>query len=127
MIQCEYYSIGCKVRMARKDQEKHKKENTGEHLMKTNLALTNTKQDLTVTKQDLTVTKQTLAYTTNQLANALQRISKLEESMHLTMDIITKNNSDRIITRMACKIGCHGNDIYIRRSSVSSDIEGVKL
>ena len=27
MIQCEYYSVGCEVKMARKDQEKHKKEN----------------------------------------------------------------------------------------------------
>ena len=62
MIQCEYYSIGCEVRMARKDQEKHKKENMEEHLMKTNLALS------------------------NQLAIALQRINSLEALLYLTTD-----------------------------------------
>ena len=64
MIQCEYYSVGCKVRMARKDQEKHKKENMEEHLMKTNLALADTKYKL--------------ANTSHQLAIALQHISTLE-------------------------------------------------
>ena len=65
MIQCEYYSVGCEVRMARKDQEKHKKENMEEHLMKTQCKLTDT---------------------TNQLVNALQRISTLEALVHLTID-----------------------------------------
>ena len=58
MIQCEYYSVGCEVRMARKDREKHKKENMEEHLTKT----------------------------TNQLVIALQRISTLEALMYLTTD-----------------------------------------
>ena len=26
MIQCEYHNVGCEVRMAHKDQERHKKE-----------------------------------------------------------------------------------------------------
>ena len=72
MIQCEYYSVGCEVRMARKDQEKHKKENMEEHLMKTHCKLTDN---------------------TNQLANTLQRISILEASMHLTMDILTRTTA----------------------------------
>ena len=70
MIQCEYYKTGCEVRMARKDQEKHKKENMEEHLMKTNLALADTKYKL--------------ADTTNQLAIALQRITTLEALVYLT-------------------------------------------
>ena len=37
MIQCEYYSVGCEVRMARKDKEKHKKEKMEEHLMMNNV------------------------------------------------------------------------------------------
>ena len=65
MIQCEYYSVGCEVRMARKDQEKHKKEDMEEHLMKTQYKLTDT---------------------TNQLAIALQRISTLEALVYLTND-----------------------------------------
>ena len=71
MIQCEYYSVGCEVRMARKDQEKHKKENMEEHLMKTTLVLTNTKQNLTDTNYQLSI--------------ALQRISTLETLVDKTV------------------------------------------
>ena len=42
MIQCEYYSVGCEVRMARKDMEEHKKKNMEEHSMMTNYELTDT-------------------------------------------------------------------------------------
>ena len=61
---CEYYSVGCEARMARKDQEKHKKENMEEHLMKTQSKLTDT---------------------TNQLTIALQRITTLEATMGITV------------------------------------------
>ena len=33
MIQCEYYSVGCGVRMAREDKKKHENEEVKEHLM----------------------------------------------------------------------------------------------
>ena len=39
MIQCEYYSVGCEVRMARKNQEEHDNENMKEHLMMTKAQL----------------------------------------------------------------------------------------
>ena len=39
MIQCEYHSVGCEVRMARKDQEKHDNEKVKEHLMITKAQL----------------------------------------------------------------------------------------
>ena len=65
MIQCDYYGVGCETKMARKDHEKHKKENMEDHLMKTECKLT---------------------ITTDQLAIALQRISTLEALMYLTID-----------------------------------------
>ena len=34
IIQCEYHSVGCNIKMARKDLEKHKKEKMEVHLMK---------------------------------------------------------------------------------------------
>ena len=40
VIQCEYHNVGCEVRMARKNQDKHKKENMEEHLMETQQQLT---------------------------------------------------------------------------------------
>ena len=47
MIQCEYYSVGCKrIKLARKDVEEHKKEKMEEHLMMTKSELTNTKAQL---------------------------------------------------------------------------------
>ena len=85
MIQCDYYGVGCETRMARKDLEKHKKENMEDHLMKTNLVLGDTAHKLTST--------------TNQLAIALQRISMLEAFMFLTTDkeITTTTNSISVI------------------------------
>ena len=58
MIQCEYHSVGCKrVKLARKDQEKHDNENVKEHLM---------------------MTKNKLANTSVQLDTALKQINSLE-------------------------------------------------
>ena len=55
MIQCEYYSVGCEVRMARKDQEEHDNEKMKEHLMMTQLELGGTRLELTDTKAQLDV------------------------------------------------------------------------
>ena len=107
MIQCEYHNVGCEVRVARKDQEKHENEEMKEHLMRTKLTmsdfeseLNSTKLDLTATKHELVDTKITLADTkailvntedkltdtNNQLASALQRISTLEVLLYLATD-----------------------------------------
>ena len=107
MIQCEYHNVGCEVRMARQDQERHENEKMKEHLMRTKLTITDieselnsTKFDLTATKHELKDTKATLADTkanlanaenkltdtNNQLASALQRISTLEVLLYLATD-----------------------------------------
>ena len=39
LTQCEYHNVGCKIMMARKDQEKHIKEKMEEHLMMTQAKL----------------------------------------------------------------------------------------
>ena len=77
MIQCKYHSVGCEVRMARKDQQKHENEKMKEHLIKTMHELTGTKATLADTEHKLTDT-------TDQLASALQRISTLEILLYLT-------------------------------------------
>ena len=100
IIQCEYYSVGCETRMARKDQEKHKKENIEEHLIKvscvlkcelddTKFELTNTKQDLIDAMVALTDAKCRLTDTNTQLTTALQRINTLEALVFLTTDKAT--------------------------------------
>ena len=66
MIQCEYYSVGCKrVKLARKDQEKHDNENMKEHLMMTKQGLSK----LDDIEQELTDTKAQLAAALRQTAN----------------------------------------------------------
>ena len=55
IIQCEYYSVGCEVRMAHKDQEKHDNEKMKEHLIMTKLELGDTRDELTGTKAQLDV------------------------------------------------------------------------
>ena len=55
MIQCEYYSVGCKrVKLARKDMEEHDNEKMKEHLMMTNHELTNTKAQLAAALKQMT-------------------------------------------------------------------------
>ena len=54
MIYCEYYSVGCEDRMARKDGERHNKENLEEHLTMTNYELTVTKAQLAATLKQMT-------------------------------------------------------------------------
>ena len=77
MIQCEYYSVGCEVRMARNDQEKHRKEKMEDHLMK-------------ITHK--------LADTNSKLAIALQRISTLEVLLYLATDkAITRPTSSAVV------------------------------
>ena len=100
MIQCEYYSVGCEVTMARKDQQKHENEKVKEHLMKTKYVLTdikhelndtkstlsNTKCELTNAKYEIANAKSQLTDTKDQLASALQRINTLEVSLYLATD-----------------------------------------
>ena len=53
MIQCEY--VGCKrVKLARKDMEKHDNENMKKHLMMTNLELTDIKSQLSAALKQIT-------------------------------------------------------------------------
>ena len=47
VIQCEYYSVGCKrIKLTRKDQDQHYKEKMEEHLIMTKNELTGTKAQL---------------------------------------------------------------------------------
>ena len=97
MIQCEYYSVGCEVRMARKDQKEHRREKVEDHLTMTkhkltdtncqltdtNNKLANTQEKLTNTITTLASTKRKLIDTNHRLSIALQRISTLEILLYL--------------------------------------------
>ena len=79
MIQCDYYDVGCEVRIARKDKKEHDDEKMKEHLM-------NTKHKLADTKTRLANTEESLGDTISKLAIALQRISTLEVLLYLATD-----------------------------------------
>jgi len=89
MIQCEYHNVGCKrIKLARKDLEKHKKENMEDHLKMTTVELANTKNELANTKDELT-------HANNQLT---QRINTLELLMYLATDrAVTRPTSSAAI------------------------------
>ena len=78
MIQCEYYSVGCKrVKLTRKDMKNHNKENVEEHLIMTNDVLTDTKAQIA----ELTYAKSQLAAeltdTKSQLVDVIDSKTKL--------------------------------------------------
>ena len=55
MIHCEYYNVGCKrIKLARKDLEKHDNDMMKEHLMMTKNELTNIKSQLDVALRQIT-------------------------------------------------------------------------
>ena len=86
-IQCEYYSVGCEVRMARKDQEKHDNENVKEHLMMTKQGLSkldDIQHDNEKMKEHLMMTNHELTDTKAQLAAALKQINNLTEMINLS-------------------------------------------
>ena len=83
MIQCEYYSVGCKrVKVAYKDQEEHNKQNM-EHL--------------TMTKNKLTCTKTQLDDTKAQLNAALKQINGLTVLMNAQLHPTTCDKDRRVI------------------------------
>ena len=74
MIQCEYYSVGCKrIKLARKDIAEHNNEKMTEHFMMTKNELTNTKVQLNETKSQLDETKSYLDVALKQINRGLAR------------------------------------------------------
>ena len=74
VIQCEYYEIGCKVSMARKDVVKHNKEEVENHLSRMKSEYLHTKETVTTTK--------------NKLADAEKRIRELKSSMECRIQVV---------------------------------------
>ena len=113
MIRCEYYEMGCKVSMARKDEVKHNKKEVENHLSlmkseyfhakadtektvtttKTKLAETENqlsllKSEYLQTKNKLSDTEKTVTTTKNKLADAEKRIRELESSMERRIQVV---------------------------------------
>ena len=143
MIQCEYYSVGCEVRMARKDQQKHENEKVKEHLMKTKYVLTdikhelsdtkntlgntkcelnNTNHELTDAKRELANAKSELTDAKGQLTSALQRINTLEVLLYLAIDkAVVKPTSSAVVLELS--VGWSNKLVAMAMMSKSGDQE----
>ena len=107
MIQCEFYSVGCEVRMARKDLEVHRKEKMEDHLiMGTHKLsaindiyheLTSVKEELSNTKNELAGTKTELAGTKAQLDTALEQIRNLTILVNAQLSPTTNSAAIRTV------------------------------
>ena len=125
IIQCEYHSVGCTVKVARKDQHKHDSDKLKEHLKKTKHVLTdvrqalnntkctlgNTKCELNNTKCELADTKHELASTKSELTDtkillnsALQRINAFEVLLYIATDAaVVKPTSSAVVLGSSVK------------------------
>ena len=84
IVPCEYYSVGCKrVKLARKDQENHNKDNMKEHLM-SNHELTETKNQLAV---ELTDTKSQLAKLTDAKAQLAAELKDTKDQLYTVLQL----------------------------------------
>ena len=71
MIQCEFYSVGCEVRMARKDQEEHQKQNMEKHLQLTKNDAFEAKRQLNLLKDHLCLLNKGLIKSTDAFVESL--------------------------------------------------------
>ena len=71
MIQCEYYSVGCEVRIARKDQEQHENEKMKEHLMMTKENAFQAKHQLSLMKNYLLLLSKGIVTSTDNFVESL--------------------------------------------------------
>ena len=78
MIQCEYYSVGCEVRMARKDQEKHYEEKMEGHLKMTQAKLAEFEIKLSTVK---TEAEEKIAGLTRVTRSLNQRLVASEQTL----------------------------------------------
>jgi len=83
MIRCQYYNVGCKSMIARKDLQKHSKENMEAHLALTMSELVNTRNMLASSKQQLQSVEQRFKHriddNVQQTDNNEQRIEDNEQ------------------------------------------------
>lgn len=100
MMQCEYHNVGCDVKMARKDLEKHRKEKMEDHLIMAthNLSKINDiHHELTGTRNELSITKTELAGTKAQLNTALEQINNLTILVNSQLSTTTHSKSIRCV------------------------------
>ena len=133
-IQCEYYSVGCQVMMARKDLEKHRKEKMEDHLIMGTRKLSvindihheliSVKDELSSTKNELAGTKTELAGTKAQLDTALKQIRNLTILVNAQLSPKTNSAAIRTVQLDAIvglfKIGCRVCPVTIKMSAYSN-------
>ncbi|XP_065908111.1 myosin-13-like [Dysidea avara] len=86
LIQCEYHVVGCKERVARKNQKKHNKEMIEEHLSLTTHQLTNTQHNLATNKIEVDISRKELTTRVTQTGKDLATTTNTQIETVKTMD-----------------------------------------
>ena len=116
MIQCEYHSVGCDVRVARKDKEIHDNEMVKEHLMMTKQGLSK----LDDIRHELTDTKAQLAAAVKQTTNLTTVLMNARLGLN-TRAVLTNIRSvhlDSMVTAFKC--GNQACPVTIKMSEYSN-------
>ena len=116
-VKCEYHTVGCKIKLARKDEAKHMKEMVGAHLMMvahklskiddTQQELTDSKvkltSDLNNSRDELAETKHELKDTKVELSNAKDELTNLQSSLDGARDKLDKTKRGLTSTKVELK------------------------
>ena len=73
MIECEYYDVGCKMMIARRDIEDHCRENVEQHLCMVKCDLARTEKDLEQAQEDVAIAEKKM----NKIHTDLKKLEEL--------------------------------------------------
>lgn len=92
LVHCEYFNVGCAVRVTRRELEGHYKQNVSEHLNLTSVKLASVIEEMDKTEKRLAMTTRELESTKskfNKLEGRITKVNKEIKSMqHLDTDEI---------------------------------------
>ena len=95
LTHCEYHNMGCKIMVARKDQEKHKKEKMEDHLMMTQAKLVEFEDELSAVKMDAEEKIDGLTKTTRSLHQKLVASEQTLDTIQVQLNAEFKEMQDK--------------------------------
>ena len=133
LIQCEYYNVGCKVKIARKDREKHIKERIEDHLMMTQATLVEVEGKMSVKFESmLSEVKAETEKKITELTNTTRCLNqKLKASEH-TLEIMKvqfdadlkeiQENQQKQLDRLETMLNFSQWGLQLHTMSISGDV-----
>ena len=115
IIQCDYHIIGCKVKMARKDTNTHKREAMEDHLSLSINELMETKMNLKSTQSNLKceiekskeALTQKIVLVENHLSSANKQLKEAKRAKDKLLQKLTTTEKELNITKQQLAATCH--------------------